>query len=107
MTSLHYAAKAGHLEVVKHLIEAGANTTYETKDGRIPLCHAASNSHNDVLSFLFSKEHDTHMLMDDKKVICTYFFYFVLLMVISFFYKIFGRHESFCGATDTPVLDFW
>ena len=79
MTSLHYAAKAGHLEVVKHLIEAGANTTYETKDGRIPLCHAASNSHNDVLSFLFSKEHDTHMLMDDKKVICIYIFFLICL----------------------------
>ena len=23
------------------------------------------------------------------------------------FFKIFGRHKSFCGATDTPVLDFW
>ena len=68
MTSLHYAAKAGHLEVVKHLIEAGASTTYETKDGRIPLCYSASNSHFEVLSYLLTKDHDTHILMDDKKV---------------------------------------
>ena len=26
---------------------------------------------------------------------------------ILFFLKFFGGHESFCGATDTPVLDFW
>ena len=68
MTSLHYAAKAGHLEVVKHLIEAGAQTTNETKDGKIPLCNAAANSHSEVLSFLLTKDHDTHILMDDKKV---------------------------------------
>ena len=24
-----------------------------------------------------------------------------------FFKKLFGGHESFCGATDTAVLDFW
>ena len=24
-----------------------------------------------------------------------------------FFFLIFGGHKSFCGATDTPVLDFW
>ncbi len=68
MTGLHYAAKAGHLEVVKHLIEAGASPTTETKDGKVPINYAASNNHADVLSFLFTKEHDTYTLMDDKKV---------------------------------------
>ena len=30
-----------------------------------------------------------------------------VFFVFLFFLKIFGGHESFCGATDTPVLDFW
>ena len=24
-----------------------------------------------------------------------------------FYFQIFGRHKSFCGATDTSVMDFW
>ena len=31
----------------------------------------------------------------------------VLALVNRFFFKIFVGHMSICGATDTPVLDFW
>ena len=31
----------------------------------------------------------------------------VFFGVFWFFFKIFGEHKSFCGATDTPVLDIW
>ena len=36
-TPLHCAANAGHLNVVKHLVDSGASTKAETKDGRTPL----------------------------------------------------------------------
>ena len=29
------------------------------------------------------------------------------LNFLKFFYKVFGGHMSFFGATGTPVLDFW
>ena len=50
------------------LVEGGANPKYETKDGKVPLCFAAAANHADVLSYLLKKEHDTHTLMEDKKV---------------------------------------
>ena len=34
-------------------------------------------------------------------------FQFVLLTTDLFFQKKIGGHQSFCGVTDTPVLDFW
>lgn len=67
-TSLHFAAKAGYLNVVKLLVESGASTKFETKDGKLPICYAASFNHADVLSYLMHKEHGTQYLMDDKKV---------------------------------------
>jgi len=65
---MHYAAKAGHLNVVKLLCDGGASTLLETKDSKTPICYAATHSHTDVLSFLMRKAHDTATLMDDKKV---------------------------------------
>ena len=67
-TPLHFASRAGHLEVVCLLVETGGSPAHETKDGKVPLNFAAANNHADVLSFLLKKEHDTHRLMDDKKV---------------------------------------
>ena len=67
-TPLHFAAKAGHLKVVKLLVESGALPKNETKDSKVAVQFAAANSHAEVLSFLIRKEHDTHKLMDDKKV---------------------------------------
>ena len=67
-TALHLSAKAGYLNVVKLLIETGGNPKLETKDGKVPICFAASATHSNVLSFLMKKDHSTHQLMDDKKV---------------------------------------
>ena len=67
-TPLHFASKAGHLNVVKLLVESGGSPKYETKDGKVALNFAAANSHTETLSYLLRKEHDTHRLMDDKKV---------------------------------------
>lgn len=67
-TPCHFAAKAGHLPVVKLLVEGGANPKYETKDGKVPICFAASANHPDVLSYLMKKDHDSHSLMEDNKV---------------------------------------
>ena len=67
-TSLHFAAKAGYLHVVKYLVESGASTKHETKDGKVPICFAASFSHFDVLSYLMQRDHSTQRLMEDKKV---------------------------------------
>ena len=67
-TSLHFSSKAGYLNVVKLLVESGASTRFETKDGKLPICYAASYNHADVLSYLMHKEHGTQYLMDDKKV---------------------------------------
>lgn len=67
-TPLHFASRAGHLEVVCLLVESGASPAQETKDGKVALNFAAANNHADVLSYLLKKEHDTHRLMDDKKV---------------------------------------
>lgn len=65
---MHFAAKAGHLPVVKLLTEGGANPKHETKDGRIPICFAAAASHAEVISYLMLRDHDSHVLMEDKKV---------------------------------------
>ena len=65
---MHYASKAGHLEVVKLLADAGASTILESNDHRTAICYAASANHTHVLSYLLRKDHDTYVLMEDKKV---------------------------------------
>ena len=65
---MHYAAKAGHLAVVKLLCDTGANPSFETKDGKVPVCFAAGANHEEVVSYLLQKEHNTYNLMEDRKV---------------------------------------
>ena len=42
-TPLHCAANAGHLDVVKHLVDSGASTKAETSNGRTPLWSVREN----------------------------------------------------------------
>ena len=46
-TPLHWAAKAGHLPVVRLLVESGAGPKHETVDNKMPISLAASASHTD------------------------------------------------------------
>uniref|UniRef100_A0A1I8AYW8 ANK_REP_REGION domain-containing protein n=1 Tax=Meloidogyne hapla TaxID=6305 RepID=A0A1I8AYW8_MELHA len=68
-TSMHYATKAGHLDVVKLFVNSSADAQAETKDGKVPLCFAAANNHIECLHFLLKQKHDTHQLMEDRKFI--------------------------------------
>jgi ankyrin repeat protein len=42
---MHFATKAGHLDVVKLFVMSSADAQAETKDGKVPLCFAAANNH--------------------------------------------------------------
>mmetsp|Transcript_26733 Transcript_26733/g.49070 ORF Transcript_26733/g.49070 Transcript_26733/m.49070 type:complete len:305 (+) Transcript_26733:82-996(+) len=51
-TPLHYACKYGHTEVVKYLVDNGADPEVRTKDGKSPADHASSKGHTKVLDEL-------------------------------------------------------
>ena len=72
-TPLHCSAQAGHLQVVKLLVESGASTLAETTNGRIPLWFAASENKLKVVTFLIQQEHDSYKLLEDRKV--TFYFF--------------------------------
>ncbi len=55
MTPLIWAAAAGHLEIVKFLVENGANLHAQTCDGYTPLHYANANGHWEVAKFLRNK----------------------------------------------------
>ena len=68
-TSLHCAAQAGCLDVVRHLVESGGNTGVECQAGRTPLQHAAMETHLHSLSFLLRRaDNNTLRLLEDRKV---------------------------------------
>mmetsp|Transcript_29155 Transcript_29155/g.62822 ORF Transcript_29155/g.62822 Transcript_29155/m.62822 type:complete len:125 (+) Transcript_29155:109-483(+) len=54
-TSLHYASQKGHLEVVRLMLEKGANTDAKGKDGATALHHASQEGHLDVMGLLLEK----------------------------------------------------
>jgi len=56
------------MDVVKLLVESGASPLAKTTNNRSPIWFAAAEGHNQVLSYLMQKEHDTYGLMDDKEV---------------------------------------
>lgn len=65
---MHFATKAGHLNVLRLFVKSSADPQAETKEGKIPLCFAASHGHIDCLHYLLLQAHDTHLLMEDRKV---------------------------------------
>ena len=55
------------------------------------------------LQILFDTNREFKFKLSDNRQVC---FQFVLYFFFVF-YKVFGGHMSFFGATDTPVFDFW
>lgn len=68
LTPLHYCARAGHLEVVKLLVEAGASPGDKSVEGKTPIVLAVASEHVDVYNYLINKKHDSYKLLEDKKV---------------------------------------
>ncbi|KAI9340895.1 hypothetical protein BDR26DRAFT_861033 [Obelidium mucronatum] len=58
LTPLHMAAKSGHVQILKLLIEKGANPNHRTTDNRTCLCFAAYGSHLDCIRALISSNPD-------------------------------------------------
>ena len=69
----------GYIDVVMLLVESGADPTASSKDDKIPLSCAAKAGHYAVMSYLLSKEHDSHTLMEERDVF--EFSFFVLYLV--------------------------
>ncbi len=67
-TALHYAAKAGCLEVVSFLVESGASPCVECRAGWTPMQYTAQENHVETVIFLLRREKNTLRLLDDKKV---------------------------------------
>ena len=64
------AASTGHLEVVKVLLDNGADISVTNADGRTPLESAASNGHFEVVKLLVaSEETDRRALIGREKVL--------------------------------------
>lgn len=54
-TALHYAAAAGHLEIVRSLIKKGIDVKAQDKSGKTALHYAASAGHLEVVRFLIEE----------------------------------------------------
>ncbi|XP_047481790.1 ankyrin repeat domain-containing protein 12-like isoform X3 [Penaeus chinensis] len=51
-TPLHHAATEGKLDVVKWLVQNGADNTIKDKDGRLPVDRAKKKKHREVVDYL-------------------------------------------------------
>ncbi|VDK85546.1 unnamed protein product [Litomosoides sigmodontis] len=58
LTALHWASDRGKLELVKFLVDAGADVNIQDYGGQTPLHYAASCSHRSVVDFLLKKGAD-------------------------------------------------
>ena len=48
-TPLHFAARRGHTETVKYLVEKGADVNAKNKYGQTPLHYAARRGHTEIV----------------------------------------------------------
>lgn len=67
ITALGAAALAGHLEIVKALVEAGAKLEVKDNAGVTPLAHAVSLSRVTVVEYLLSKGADARVVDAQKR----------------------------------------
>lgn len=67
-TSLHYAARNGHLDVCKYLINNGAAINATTRSGNATALHrACSTGREDVVRYLLEKKADVSVEDSDGK----------------------------------------
>jgi hypothetical protein len=58
---LHWAARKGHMEVAKSLLEAGANVNVQNLEAATPLHWAARKNHGELLALLLGANADTEL----------------------------------------------
>jgi ankyrin repeat protein len=61
MTALLYAAREGHMDSVRALVEGGANINVQSADKFSPLLEAITNAHFDVAMYLLSHAADPNL----------------------------------------------
>jgi ankyrin repeat protein len=61
MTALHYAAREGHLDVAKSLVDAGAHVDLVNGDKYTPLVMAITNGHFDLAQYLVNHGADPNI----------------------------------------------
>lgn len=63
---LHYAAKAGHLDIATKALEAGCSPNAKSKSGTTPLIISVQNEHFDVFALLLKHGGDPSIAVDNK-----------------------------------------
>lgn len=62
-SSLHYASRAGHLDVVKYLVSQGANVNLGTRANHTtPIHRASQQGHLSIVKYLLEHGADVHVL---------------------------------------------
>jgi ankyrin repeat protein/beta-lactamase regulating signal transducer with metallopeptidase domain len=69
---MHRAAEEGQLNVVKRLIDLGADAGARDEDGRAPLSFAAEEGHSDVVEYLLRSGSNVNDSDDDRRTALSY-----------------------------------
>ncbi|GBO07023.1 Ankyrin-1 [Araneus ventricosus] len=69
---LHIAAQFGHLNIMKHLIQKGADIKSENDAGSKPIHVAAREGHKDIVQFLIDLDPTSKQLTADSKTVIHY-----------------------------------